>query len=309
MSVNVIYFVSLQRCSYSNFTLPMKLITLSGGLGNQMFQYALYLSLRARGEHVFLYKNKILKHREHSGYELQRIFGVESAVKGMWLTNLLQNRWIGSFVKHLLFPCKLRERKLYDYASYERSMKRKSFPGEHWVGYWQSEKYFAEVIDEVRRSFTFNESLLSQATKTCVENMPETTPVSLHVRRGDYVSTSFSWMYGDLCNLAYYRKAIQYIKAHVDNPVFYVFSDDLEWVKENLPLSENSVLVDWNRGIDSWQDLYLMSQCKAHVLANSSFSWWGTWLDANPNKVVVTPAVWVNHIEAPDVVPDSWVRL
>lgn len=93
------------------------------------------------------------------------------------------------------------------------------------------------------------------------------------------------------------------------NPVFYVFSDDLEWIKENLPLSDDSVLVDWNRGTDSWQDLYLMSQCKAHVLANSSFSWWGAWLDANPNKVVVTPAVWVNHIDAPDVVPDSWVRL
>lgn len=309
MYVSFINFVCLRGYSYSNFTQPMKLITLSGGLGNQMFQYALYLSLQAQGEHVFLYKNKILKHCEHSGYELQRIFGVESEVKGMWLTNLLQNRWIGSFVKHLLFPRKLRERKLYDYASYEKPMKRKSFPGEHWVGYWQSEKYFAEVVDKVRRSFTFNVNLLSQATRTCVENMPETTSVSLHVRRGDYVSTGFSWMYGGLCDLDYYRKAIQYIKTHVKNPVFYVFSDDLEWIKENLPLSDDSVLVDWNRGTDSWQDLYLMSQCKAHVLANSSFSWWGAWLDANPNKVVVTPAVWVNHIGAPDVVPDSWVRL
>ncbi len=287
----------------------MKLITLSGGLGNQMFQFALYLQLRATGQSVFLYKNKIMRHRDHGGYDLERLFGVESRCGGLWLTRLLLCPFWGTLLKHLLFPCKLRERKLYDYSAYAERLMNPSRLGVHLVGYWQSERFFREVQAEVRRVFAFDEAMVSGRNRSLAAGMRQENAVSLHVRRGDYVTTGFSWMYGDICTTDYYRRAVEYMAGRVVHPVYYVFSDDPEWVRTHLPLPEGAVTVDWNNGRDSWQDLYLMSCCRHHIVANSSFSWWGAWLGTQADTCVVAPAQWVHHMEAPDAAPSSWVRL
>ncbi len=289
----------------------MKLVTLSGGLGNQMFQYAFFHALCAQGQRAFLYKNKIQRYREHGGYELERLFGIEQHCPGMFLTRMLTWPLVGKALKHILFPRKIRERRLYDFEEYASRMSHVEpfFCGTHWVGYWQSERYFQAVEQDIRAAFAFKTERMNEATRRCAEEMAKEKAVSLHVRRGDYVNTPFCEMYGDVADEAYYRRAIDYVCAQIPDAVFYVFSDDLEWVKAHLPLPSRVKWVDWNRGRDSWQDMYLMSCCRGHVLANSSFSWWGAYLDARPDSLVVAPKLWVRHIEAPDVTPPHWVRL
>lgn len=289
----------------------MKLVTLSGGIGNQMFQYAFYLALKTTDPHVYLYKNKIIRYNEHTGYELQRLFGVENQLNGLWLTRLLQIKGLGSVVKHLLFPRKIRERKIYDFNAYGEWLDRKPGYGLHLVGYWQSERYFARVADIVRKTFIFDDRMTNAQTRRLLETRSERPTVSVHIRRGDYLKGNNATLYGNICTPDYYARAIAYMTERLDDPVFYVFSDDLDYVRTHIsiPQPPHTVFVDWNRGQDSWQDLLLMSRCQHNILANSSFSWWGGWLNANPDKIVITPKNWINGMSAPDVTPSIWIRL
>lgn len=132
--------------------------------------------------------------------------------------------------------------------------------------------------------------------------------VSLHIRRGDYLEPKHWENTGSVCQLPYYRNAIAAIKKELDNPVFYVFSDDLAWVKENLPL-DNAVYIDWNKGNDSWQDMMLMSHCRRHIICNSTFSWWGAWLDPHKDKTVIVPERWFRHTETPYIYPEGWTKV
>lgn len=287
----------------------MKLVTLSGGLGNQMFQYVFYLSLKMHDEKVYLYKNKILSNADHNGYELERLFHVEKVYDGKRMTNLLLKKGIGNIMKHILFPVKVRERIIHDYSAYGDWLNRTPWYGVHLVGYWQSECYFERVSDVVRNSFSFDKQLLNERTKSCFESMCCVNAISLHVRRGDYLLAENVGSLGNICDKRYYQKAMDVINEKVENPVFYVFSDDIKWTIENIPLPENAVFVDWNRRQDSWQDMFLMSSCKHNIIANSSFSWWGAWLNNNENKLVIAPALWIRNTPAPDVTPGSWARI
>ncbi len=283
----------------------MDLVTLSGGLGNQMFQFAFYWALKKRGKKVFLYKNKLAA-KEHNGYELQTLFGVEEkCVDGLWMTRLLGCPLLGKILKHILFPHKIRERVLYNYSIYLPLFERN---GLHWVGYWQSEKYFQDVADDIRHIFCFDHLSLNPATSAALKCMSEQVAVSVHIRRGDYYLPCNVATYGGLCTVEYYENAIRYVKERYPQAVFYVFSDDLDWVRENIPSAVKMVFVDWNRGKDSWQDMFLMSKCHHNILANSSFSWWGAWLNTHPEKLVIAPERWAN-CPAPDALPDGWVRI
>lgn len=287
----------------------MKLVTLSGGLGNQMFQYAFYLSLKMHDEKVYLYKNKILNNADHNGYELERLFHVGKVYDGKRMTNLLLKKGIGNIMKHILFPVKVRERIIHDYSAYGDWLNRTPWYGVHLVGYWQSECYFERVSDVVRNSFSFDKQLLNERTKSCFESMCSVNAISLHVRRGDYLLAENVGSLGNICDKRYYQIAMDVINEKVENPVFYVFSDDIKWTIENIPLPENAVFVDWNRRQDSWQDMFLMSSCKHNIIANSSFSWWGAWLNNNENKSVIAPALWIRNTPAPNVAPSSWIRI
>ena len=133
------------------------------------------------------------------------------------------------------------------------------------------------------------------------------SPISIHVRRDDYLSSKYVSGFGGICTIEYYNKAVERIKEEVIDPVFYIFSDDINWCRENLKL-EQGVFIDWNTGKESWQDMFLMSQCKHNIIANSSFSWWGAWLNSNSEKIVIAPRIWWNGLKD-DVVPDSWIRI
>ena len=132
--------------------------------------------------------------------------------------------------------------------------------------------------------------------------------VSLHVRRGDYVQPKFWDTMGSVCQLPYYQHALREMEKRVGHPHYYVFSDDLDWVKANFDLPD-AVYVDWNKGEDSWQDMMLMSRYRHHVICNSTFSWWGAWLNPRKDKLVIAPERWTRDADSREIVPAEWIRV
>lgn len=136
----------------------------------------------------------------------------------------------------------------------------------------------------------------------------EENSVSLHIRRGDYLQKKHWDAVGHICQKTYYNRAINEMGKHVKKPIYYVFSEDLDWVKNNLKL-EKAVYVDWNKGKDSWQDMMLMSLCHHHIICNSTFSWWGAWLGTYPKKIVIGPQQWSSKMNSNEIMPKSWIKV
>jgi hypothetical protein len=180
----------------------------------------------------------------------------------------------------------------------------------YYSGYWQSEKYFENAEDIIRQQFSFNDKLINEKNKALIKQYLNKNTVSIHIRRGDYVTnTDANILLGGSCDLSYYENAISYIKKNVSQPYFQFFSDDIDWVREHFIDLGNVQFIDWNHQTDSWQDMMLMSKCKHNVIANSSFSWWGAWLNNNANKIVIAPSKWFNSHETLDIVPENWIRI
>jgi len=178
-------------------------------------------------------------------------------------------------------------------------------------GYWQSENYFKDIKDTLLRDFTFKEPMDAKNQQLAKEILGAES-VSIHMRRGDYVTLeSARKMHGGICNLDYYQQALKIIAKKVPSPHFFVFSDDISWVQRNLQINSPVVYVDHNTGAKSYEDMRLMSLCKHNIIANSSFSWWGAWLNQNAKKVVIAPNRWFNDptINTKDVVPESWIKI
>lgn len=275
----------------------ISIIKFKGGLGNQMFQYAFYLSLKKRYPLVLsLFDNEESLHC-HNGITLDSAFHINSANRAKWF------RLVRS---HLPFVIRrARHVEQGNALLYEDRFFSKSEQVTVFDGYWQSEKYFVPVADKVRNAFRFRKDLMNSRTLKFAETLQKGIFVSVHVRRGDYLPLVD---YHGLCSESYYRDAMLFLRGKLPDAVFVFFSDDIDWVKENLRC-EDAVYVDWNQGKDSWQDMYLMSQCKCNIVANSSFSWWGAWLNGNAEKIVVAPSRWFTFSPNYDILPDSWTTL
>jgi hypothetical protein len=284
-----------------------------GGLGNQMFQYAAgrTRSLKLRVP-LKLDTSDFSGYQLHQGFELNRLFNCYAEIAS------------NSDLRDVLGwqSAKLAQRVLR--RPHLKSLRYKSFVVEphfnYWsginqldddkylYGYWQSEKYFIEFAENIREDFTFKLPFSDQNAEIA-EQLTQVNAVSLHVRRGDYVSNAKNAFIG-VCSLEYYRKAIEHIKSLVGMPVFFVFSDDIDWVKNNLALDKTSVFVGHNKGGESYNDMRLMSLCKHNIIANSSFSWWGAWLNSNPQKIVIAPRQWfASGQDDRDLIPEAWIRV
>ena len=180
------------------------------------------------------------------------------------------------------------------------------------IGYWQSYRYFEDIrciLLEVLRP----KKQLSKDSESLRKSIKESLSVGIHVRRGDYVGHRRSNKIHGCCETGYYYKCIDYIANRVNNPSFYVFSDDIVWARQNLPIAQVARYVDLNNVADGWMDMVLMSQCKHNIIANSSFSWWAAWLNQNPDKIVVGP--WKYYAKealnktTEDMFPRNWVRI
>jgi hypothetical protein len=176
------------------------------------------------------------------------------------------------------------------------------------IGYWQSEKYFVDIADQIRADFQLA-SVMTADRQALAAQIAKGEAVSIHIRRGDYVTHPGSILTFGTCAPEWYAKAMSLMADRVDNPRFYVFSDDPEWVRANLPKYEGTVFVDPQPDGREFEDMHLMSKCRHHILANSSFSWWGAWLNSSPDKKVIAPERWaLVETNLNDRLPASWVR-
>lgn len=292
----------------------MVISNILGGIGNQMFQYAAGRSLAlTTNQSLMLDLNDFYDYKLHQGFELSRVFNVSAESASANALNELLGWRVNHLARRVLRRSQfawLRGQKFVVEPHFNYWPDFFNLTGDCYLyGYWQSERYFKPFESVIRRDFTFREPLTDRNLELAAA-IALGQSVSLHVRRGDYVSDVKTGQVMDVCSLEYYRKAISYISERIERPVFYVFSDDMVWVRQNLNVSFPCVYVEHNRLAESYRDMQLMSLCRHHVIANSSFSWWGAWLNSNSEKLVVAPRNWFcNGTDDSDLIPDEWIRL
>lgn len=267
----------------------MKIVKFLGGLGNQLFQYAFFRALQQTFPKVKADLSGYDSYGLHNGFELERIFAIQLPQLTPFehrLFNWQDRRWIQRKLRRIYGTKRAycEESKLF---GYDETVFGKRGHRYYW-GYWQHIGYIEPVADQLRMDFRFP-IFTDQKNIELAEALAHGNTVSVHVRRGDYINDS---LLGGICDVGYYQRALAHIGAHVEHPRFIFFSDDIPWCRANFPLA-NSTFVDWNTGLDSFRDMQLMTLCKHHIIANSSFSWWGAWLNTQHDKIVVSPSRWV----------------
>jgi hypothetical protein len=286
------------------------------GLGNQMFQYATARALALhRNTDVYLditsYSNMADVDTPRS-YELD-VYNIKAHIASAeQLSSVLP-----ADARRTKYVDKLKEAagrgSIWTYLEKHHGYNLELFatPKNVYIsGWWQCPKYFQDIRSHLLREF---EPINAPNKKNAeyIKKAVSCNSISLHVRRGDYVSNKNASSHHGLAPIEYYTYAIEYFKKTIDSPVFFIFSDDLDWCKNNLPLPEGSIYVDGNEGTSAYEDIRIMKNCKHAVIANSSFSWWGAWLNSNPSKVVVAPKAWLQNEEANaqiDIIPEEWLR-
>ena len=283
---------------------PLVVVQLSGGMGNQMFQYALYLQLKALGKNV-----KIDDKTEYEGRDARPIrlsvfdakYETPTEVEMKCLTDSYLD--MASKIRR-----KLTGRKTAAYMEKNQLFDPKVLEMDraYLMGWWQSEKYFAGVKEKVREAFTFKNMNLSETMKTYAEAMESSNSVSVHIRRGDYLQVDE--VYGGICTEEYYEKAMKKMREEMPDCHFFIFTNDILWVKEHMQ-GEEITVVEGNDEDAGYIDMYLMTCCKHYILANSSFSWWGCYLNPSLDKKVIAPKNWANERDCRDVYTDEMERL
>lgn len=281
----------------------INIIFLQGGLGNQMFQYAFYLSIKHIFNHSLYNTGWFSFNSCHQGFELNNLFGIQCNSNKLFYIILRIARKLDKFVK--IPGLQLIQDKIP--STYIQCFPLSSL--NLFDGYWQTEKYFNSIDKEIREAFTFDFEKISVKSLEVLNSIRiSSNPISIHIRRGDYLSEDSKPLYGGICTLKYYEEAINLILQKFDNCDFFIFSDDIQWAKDNLSIPD-AVFVNHNVGKDSWQDMFLMSQCKHNIIANSSFSWWGAWLNDNPEKIVIAPRKFMNVGNSSDIIPSTWIKI
>jgi hypothetical protein len=288
----------------------MIIVKLMGGLGNQLFQYAAGRSLAHAKQTDFFIDPTFYDNQ--SGNIEKRNFALEAFnIKPAFATKTHLNRFDNPTL-FLKATDKLRPyyRKRY-YSEQHFHFDTNFFQASSsvvLVGFWQSEKYFQPISDVIRKEFTITGDL-SDKTKDVKQAIVHSNSVSIHIRRGDYVKNPETLRNHGVCEVEYYERAMKLISDSVSNPSYFVFSDDITWVKENLNVNGSVTFINHNDGAHAYEDMYLMSQCKHNIIANSTFSWWAAWLNNNENKKVIAPKKWFNEFkgDTKDLFPAGWM--
>ena len=312
----------------------MNIIRMTGGLGNQMFAYALLLKFRSMGVECMIDDyTEYTAHDNRRPLFLKDAFGIDYPVASKKAYNEFTD---SSMMPHRRFARMIRGRKSREYheKSLEFDPKILTLDNAYLTGYFQSDKYFSDIEKDVRESFTFTPDVVAGAEKILKDNgidealfapaaeggqralsAPASaaepgTPVSLHVRRGDYLNVSE--VYGGICTDEYYRKATDYISEHVKNPVFLIFSNDTKWCNDRAKGMFGEMkyhIIEGTEESNGYIDMYLMSRCSHNILANSSFSWWGAYLNSHPDRIVLAPSRWDNVNVHEDIYTEYMTRI
>lgn len=312
----------------------MKVIRMTPGLGNQMFQYAFILNYKLKGEEIYFDLSPCRHSKKHNSYELERIFGIDMKEVSFWdkfkligpsfyistreitllkLMNKIIQKIIGEKFtinsKNYIFE------KEHDKENNFNPNYLELVGDKYISGYFNSWKYFENIKSEVKKIFTFPEILESDKDNfETLEKIKNTESISIHVRRGDYLNTNL-----DVYGIEYYKRAVLFIIDELQNRNirkeginFYIFSDDINWCKSNFNfLSEYATIyIDWNKKENSYKDMQLMSKCKHNIIPNSTFSWWAAWLNNNENKIVISPKYWFkNVLNSEDRSEEGWKKI
>lgn len=283
----------------------MVIVKLSGGLGNQMFQYAAARAL-CKSPVVFdfthLNKNNISNEfftaRDYELYVFENL--ITQKKTDFFIRSALSRRKEFKIFKFLLTR-QLRNLVYLNDESYPGYLKnnRDVFLD----GYFQDPRYFEKIRATLLNEFSF--PTLPKTLNPYLNLIESSNSVAIHVRRGDYLKSNVNAHHGVL-QLSYYQNAIKKIQQQAKNPIFLVFSDDINWCKENLIISDEQLIYVTNRDEPSWTEMYLMSRCKHNIIANSTFSWWAAWLNQNTNNLTVAPKNWFKTVET-KIIPGEWI--
>lgn len=278
--------------------MPGLIVKFQGGLGNQMFQYALYKIYQQQGKNVtadlsFYYQSA------YRTFQILDVFNRASIKKCSPMLYYYYDQYVekegGARVREPVLPAIVFNNDILDLKSGIVE------------GYFQSYKYPEMVKNELMREFAFP-SERDKKLAAMIYQMEQQECVAVHVRRGDY--QGLVSMYGALWDEKYYEQALERLQSQAANPVFFFFSDDIEWTKEHFQ-EKNAVYVEscMFDQYEDWYDMCLMSHCKHNIIANSTFSWWGAWLNPNPDKIVIAPQKWMKNDVMKDVCPFDWIRI
>jgi hypothetical protein len=287
------------------------IVKLSGGLGNQLFQYAAGRSLSLR--------NRTALFLDIADFDVDQATITKRAFElGVFAfpVEIASRQQTDRFLHPPLLRKAVDKMRPYfrksvynePFFKYDGNFPRAS-PQTLLRGYWQSERYFEQVTAVIRDDLRIK-APLSEQTRRMADRIDGSRSVSLHVRRGDYVKDAATLRYHGVCDLEYYRRAIGEIRRTAGDLEVFVFSDDMEWVKANITSDLPLTFVE-NEGRQAYEDLFLMGRCQHNIIANSSFSWWAAWLNPNPQKVVIAPSRWFNESKADtrDLLPAQWIKL
>ena len=289
---------------------------LNGGLGNQLFQYAAGRSLASFHctEHILdiskfsniAFSNQTPRNLDIFDFNISSRVAVDEDLIKLRPSNIMLAR-VWRSLKNRFFK------------KYYLDWRPELFSGgnqQYLDGYFQSEKYFIDIVDELRNEFTLCDEYLLPIANILNKIQSDPPSISIHIRRGDYVNNMQIRHIYDICTLDYYTRATQEILQRYPNARLFIFSDDVEWVQKNMTAFQNITLVSDMKTISGEnlrpsQELFLMSQCDHHIIANSSFSWWGAYLNTSLTKVVIAPNLWNRSKLFPqeNIIPRSWIRL
>ena len=292
-------------------------VLLSGGLGNQLFQYALgrMLSLKHQTQLTLdltfvnskLQVDQLATYRR---YELE-VFDLPVRTIDLWL----KGKYLYPISKTEHWLRKFIGKNTYHYLQENNAGLNERIlnaPDNSFLeGFFQSEKYFLSISDILRKDLEFKRPL-SGTNLELSNEIREKNSVSVHFRRGDYARLSKNLQKHGVTTMDYYQKAVARISSVIDNPEFYIFTDEPDWVQKNFEIKFPFKIVASNQTPDNaWIDMQLMSQCRHNIICNSTFSWWGAWLNSHPDKITIAPGQWFADpsINASDILPDSWIKL
>ena len=299
----------------TNYKLPKFFIPVKGGLGNQMFFYAFSFYLKNNGFKTHLIWNEFVFTKQHNGVELFEVFNIpvnvitKNKINFLVKLNKSQIPFIFKRVLGRVFKGKyilMQKHKQASPYTFENFTEYKNVKKIYADGFWQNYKYLESIRGELLESYRFKLPA-NFSNEDYLKKIKNSNSVSIHIRRGDYLDPKFADL-NVIRSKDYYLRALEFIKDKVENPIFFIFTDDLAWAKKEFD-SENFVFIEGNENKKAYLDMYLMSECKHNIIANSTFSWWGAWLNTNPFKIVIVPDFWTLQTLSSELCPPEWILL
>lgn len=292
-------------------------VQLNGGLGNQMFQYAFGRAMAFKLQTELLFDSSPLLNNKTAFTNRTLELGIfKIKIQLASITDIKRLKSIFYRIVNVIFyklgfkGIQTSKYFIEKNFSYNKSID-KIGKNCYLNGYWQSYRYFQNIESIIREEFKFP-PILDMGNKDTIFKIENGNSISLHIRRSDFVNNKYHDIHGT-CSIEYYQKAVEYIATRVSDPVFFIFSDDIEWARTNLNLNFPYEFVAGNIGNKSFIDMQLMSLSKHNIIANSSFSWWGAWLNSNTEKIVIAPKQWFleekMNAQTSDLIPNTWIRI